>query len=132
VDWERLIRRVATVLPPQVWLTGLKAQTPAVSTTAPGAAPAAATADSAPIGLHLDGMAFSQTQVALTMARIAAVPGLGAPVLTTSTAQSIGTRRLVSFSMDVPIDARAQGLPGAATPGAAGTPSPTSSTGATR
>ena len=47
-------------------------------------------------------------------------------------AQSIGTRNLVSFSMDVPIDSRAQGQPGAAVPGAAGTPSPTSSTGAAR
>jgi Tfp pilus assembly protein PilN len=129
VDWERLIRTVATVLPPQVWLTSLRAQTPAATATAAGSP---ASADGAAIGLHLDGMAFSQTQVALTMARIAAVPGLGAPVLSTSTAQSIGTRSLVSFSMDVPIDARAQGQPGAAAPGTAGSPSPISSPGAAR
>jgi Tfp pilus assembly protein PilN len=133
VDWERLIRTVATVLPPQVWLTSLRAQTPGSTATTTGSpAPGSATADGAAIGLHLDGMAFSQTQVALTMARIAAVPGLGAPVLSTSTAQSIGTRSLVSFSMDVPIDARAQGQPGAAAPGTAGTPSPISSPGAAR
>jgi Tfp pilus assembly protein PilN len=128
VDWERLIRAVATVLPPQVWLTGLKAQTPtpaaAAAPTAPGAAPAATTAA---IGLHLDGMAFSQTQVALTMARIAAVPGLGLPVLTQSQAQPVGTRTLISFAMDVPIDQRAQGQPAASA-----TPSGTSTTAAVR
>ncbi|MDX6645654.1 MAG: hypothetical protein QOK40_1381 [Miltoncostaeaceae bacterium] len=128
VDWERLIRSVATVLPPQVWLTSLKAQTPGGTAPTPGVAPDAA-AGSASFGLHLDGMAFSQTQVALTMARIAAVPGLGLPVLSTSAAQSVGTRSLVSFSMDVPIDARAQGQPQAA---AQGTPSSTSSTAAPR
>jgi Tfp pilus assembly protein PilN len=109
VDWERLIRNVATVLPPQVWLTGLKAQTPAPTAAAPGAAPAASATDPSAVALHLDGMAFSQTQVALTMARLAAVPGLGQPTLTSTTAQVLGTRRVVSFSMDIPIDSRAQG-----------------------
>ena len=126
VDWERVIRNVATVLPPQVWLTGLKAQTPAPTTVAPGAAPTAP--DSSAVALHLDGMAFSQTQVALTMTRLAAVPGLGVPVLTTSAAQVLGTRRVVSFSLDIPIDSRAQGQARRA----AGTSSSTTNSGADR
>jgi Tfp pilus assembly protein PilN len=125
VDWERLIRAVATVLPPQVWLTGLKAQTPTVA-AAPGVTAAPGATSVTANGLHLDGMAFSQTQVALTMARIAAVPGLGLPVLSTSQAQTVGTRTLISFSMEVPIDQRAQGQP-SASGGTAGTPSGTPS-----
>jgi Tfp pilus assembly protein PilN len=134
VDWERIIRAVATVLPPQVWLTGLKAQTPTVAAAA-GVTPAPGAASATANGLHLDGMAFSQTQVALTMARIAAVPGLGLPVLTSSQAQAVGTRTLISFSMEVPIDQRAQGQPsasGVGTAGTAGTPSGTSTTAAVR
>jgi hypothetical protein len=37
------------------------------------------------------------------------VPGLGQPSLTSTAAQVLGTRRVVSFSMDIPIDSRAQG-----------------------
>ncbi len=118
VNWERIIRDLATVMPHQVWLTALKASSPE-----PGAASATPTPESAPKGVHLEGYAFTQKQVALLMARAAAVGGLGEPRLTSSEAERLGGRGVVRFVLDIPIDRRAQDRPtlvAAATPAATG------------
>ena len=76
-------------------------------------APAAAAApnvnnSTAPRGLHLDGFAFTQNQVALLMARASTVPGLGEPRLATSEVQVRADRDVIHFVIDIPIDQRAQ------------------------
>jgi Tfp pilus assembly protein PilN len=110
INWERLVRDVSAVMPRQVWLTNLKGETDPASAT-----PAAATPNTGntvvPRGVHLDGFAYTQSQVALLMTRVATVPGLGEARLATSETQNQGGRDVVHFVIDIPIDQRAQDRP---------------------
>lgn len=139
INWERIIRDTATVMPRQTWLTSLKADSPglatapvAVPTTQPaGTQPASAPSGAGvptpppppptsgpPSGLHLDGYAYNHRQVAILMVRLGAVPGLGEPKLSSSTAEAKGARKIVKFLIDVPIDQRAQDRPTLSSSGA--------------
>ncbi len=127
VNWERLVRDLSAVMPRQVWLTNIRGEAPAASPTAT-AAPAGTTGTpdgTIPTGIHLDGFAYTQGQVALLMARAAAVPGLGEPRLASSEVQERGDREVIHFVIDIPIDQRAQDRPtltpvSGAAPGATG------------
>ena len=109
VNWERIIRDLTAVMPRDVWLTNLKGETEIA------AAPTAATANTpnlnnstVPRGIHLDGYAYNQDQVALLMARAATVPGLGEPRLASSEVQAGDVKDVIHFVIDIPIDQRAQ------------------------
>lgn len=108
VNWERIVRDMATVLPPQVWLTALTAEAPAAE--AAGAVPAAGV-EVIPKGVHLEGFAYRQDQVAQLMARVTTVSGLGDPRLASSEQERVGNRTVVKFVLDIPIDKRAQDRP---------------------
>jgi Tfp pilus assembly protein PilN len=113
VNWERLVRDLSAVMPRNVWLTNLRGETDPAPTTpsaATGAAPAV-NDSTAPKGIHLDGFAYTQSQVALLMARAATVPGLGEPRLASSETQDRGERSVIHFVIDIPIDQRAQDRP---------------------
>jgi Tfp pilus assembly protein PilN len=110
VNWERVVRDLSAVMPRQVWLTNLRGEAPA--DTATGAAPVANTGNTVlPRGVHLDGFAYTQSQVALLMSRVSTVPGLGEARLATSETQDQGGRTVVHFVLDIPIDQRAQDRP---------------------
>lgn len=126
INWERIIRDTATVMPRQAWLATLKADSPGLSTTpvpVPAAqpsttpsgagttAPAPSTGNGPQSGLHLTGYAYNHRQVAIMMVRLGAVSGLGEPKLTNSTAEPRNGRTIVQFQIDVPIDQRAQDRP---------------------
>ncbi|HMN99493.1 MAG TPA: PilN domain-containing protein [Miltoncostaeaceae bacterium] len=109
VNWERIIRDLTAVMPADVWLTNLKGETEVAAT------PTAATANApnvnnstVPRGIHLDGYAYTQDQVALLMARASTVPGLGEPRLATSEVQAGDVKDVIHFVIDIPIDQRAQ------------------------
>jgi hypothetical protein len=110
VNWERIIRDLSAVMPRDVWLTNLKGETDVASAApAVAAAPTPNVANSnIPRGIHLDGYAYSQDQVALLMARASTVPGLGEPRLTSSEVQSGDVKDVIHFVIDIPIDQRAQ------------------------
>ena len=109
VNWERIVRDLSAVMPRQVWLTNLKGETePASATGVPTAAAPNLNNSTAPRGVHLDGFAFTQNQVALLMARASTVPGLGEPRLATSEVQDRAGRTVIHFVIDIPIDQRAQ------------------------
>ena len=109
VNWERIVRDLSAVMPRQVWLTNLKGETEAAAPLTAAAATAPNLNNStAPRGLHLDGFAFTQNQVALLMARASTVPGLGEPRLATSEVQARADRTVIHFVIDIPIDQRAQ------------------------
>lgn len=110
VNWERLVRDLSAVMPRQVWLTNLKGETDPVTTTPVAATPNVANAV-IPRGVHLDGFAYTQSQVALLMSRAATVPGLGEARLATSETQEQGGRTVIHFVIDIPIDQRAQDRP---------------------
>lgn len=128
VNWERLVRDLSAVLPRQVWLTNLRGETDPAPTVPGGPSTGAPNINNsaAPRGIHLDGFAYTQEQVALLMARAATVPGLGEPRLASSEVQDRGERAVIHFVIDIPIDQRAQDRPtltpvsGASIPGSTG------------
>lgn len=123
-NWERIVRDLSAVMPHQVWLTNLKGETdiiPANAATATATATPAANDTTVPKGVHLDGFAYTQKQVALLMARAGTVSGVGEPRLTSSEVQDRGDRTVIHFVIDMPIDQRAQDRPTL-------TPMPTSAT----
>lgn len=112
VNWERLVRDISAVMPRQVWLTNLKGETDTAAATTAAAAPTPNNANAVvPRGIHLDGFAYTQDQVALLMSRVSTVPGLGEARLATSETQDRGDRTVIHFVLDIPIDQRAQDRP---------------------
>jgi Tfp pilus assembly protein PilN len=85
VAWDRLLREVSQVVPSDVWLVTLSAQSPAV-------APAAAvtTGGALPEGFTVTGCTYSQDSVARFLARLDIVPDLANMTLGKSAASSSG------------------------------------------
>lgn len=97
VAWDRILRRFALVLPDDVWLTNLVADTPTSTTdTATSAAPGA---DETPTGLTLQGYSYSHDSVARLLSRLSVVPDLKNVQLEKSTAQALGGVRVVQFTI---------------------------------
>ncbi len=69
----------------------------------------------APQGLHVVGDAFTQAEVADTLARLATVPGLGAPRLASSQTTDTSNKTVIAFTIDIPVNAQAQDVSAAAT-----------------
>ena len=103
VAWDRILRRLALVLPADVWLTNLTGTTP-TSTIDAAAAAATATATSStsetvPTGLTLEGHSYSHAAVARLLSRLAVVPDLKNVQLQTSTAEELNGVRVVRFTI---------------------------------
>ncbi len=98
VAWDRLLRRVALVLPGDVWLTQLQGETPTSTTdlAPPSTEPATAVA---PTGLTLEGYSYSHAAVARLLSRLAVVPDLKNVQLVKSTAEERGGVRVVHFTV---------------------------------
>jgi Tfp pilus assembly protein PilN len=109
INWERLVRDTAQVLPEGVWLSQINGEVAVQA--AIGAAPTTPGPTAPPKGLHLEGFALTHTQVALLLTRLAAVPGLGEPRLLSSEAIQRGGRTVQQFIIDSPVDQRAQDRP---------------------
>ena len=113
-NWERIVRDLSAVMPHQVWLINLKGETdiiPAGTAAVTATATPAANDSTVPKGVHLDGFAYTQKQVALLMARAGDRAGVGEPRLTSSEVQDRGDRTVIHFVIDMPIDQRAQDRP---------------------
>ena len=111
INWERLVRDTVTVAPRGVWLTQVTGTSPVAGQAAAPAPPGQPATAPVPQGLHVEGYAFGQPQVARFLARLDAVPGLGEPRLTSSERMRRGGRTVVQFIVDVPVDRRAQDRP---------------------
>ena len=118
IDWERLVRDVITVLPSGVWVSTINGTLPTTATSSPGSNSAAAPGTlqqpntNAPQGLHIVGDAFTQGEVADTMARLATVPGLGTPRLAASQATPTSTKTIIAFTIDIPVNSHSTSPPG--------------------
>jgi len=76
IDYERLMRETALVLPSGVWLNALDAEAGTGTSSATPAAPATGTATGAGAPtVHLNGCAKTQDQVAATLVRLRAIHG---------------------------------------------------------
>jgi Tfp pilus assembly protein PilN len=93
LPWDVALGQISRVLPSDVWLTSLTAQspTPAASTTT--------TAAATPNGFTIQGYAFSHDSVARLLERLALVPSLGDVALSSTSSSQIGSRPVVQFDV---------------------------------
>jgi Tfp pilus assembly protein PilN len=87
IAWDRILREVSLVLPDDVWLTSLEAQSPNQTGGAPTPPPAPGTAQQ-PTGFQLDGFTYSQAAVARLLSRLNLIPDLEDVTLTGSVIQA--------------------------------------------
>ncbi len=99
VAWDRILRRLALVLPDDVWLTNLTGATPTSTTDAPAVTATASTTETTPTGLTLEGRSYSHAAVARLLSRLAVVPDLKNVQLQTSTAEELNGVRVVRFTI---------------------------------
>jgi Tfp pilus assembly protein PilN len=100
VAWDRILRRMALVLPDDVWLTDVKGSVPldptaaaAPATTTPSAFPAL------PTELTIDGSTYGQAGVARLLERLQVLPDLKNVQLQQSVAGKIGSQTVVNFTI---------------------------------
>jgi Tfp pilus assembly protein PilN len=92
ITWEKVLRDLSRVLPPNAFLSTLAASSP---TPASGAAAATAAPGAVPTAFTIAGSTSSQPAVALVLDRLALLPWLSAVTLQSSTRSDSG----VSFSI---------------------------------
>jgi len=124
--WDRILREISEVLPGDVWLTTLSAQSPEVPTTVSGPVPAATGATGTPGAtttetsttattttaaappppapttiqpLNLQGYTYSQEGVARLLSRLQVVPALENVKLVSSTQSNVSGQNVVSFTI---------------------------------
>jgi Tfp pilus assembly protein PilN len=100
VAWDRVLRRVALVMPDDVWLQSLTASVPldsaapvATTTTTPSALPATPTA------LTIQGYTYSQDGVARLLERLEVVPDLENVQLQNSQSAQIDNQTVINFTI---------------------------------
>jgi Tfp pilus assembly protein PilN len=101
VAWDRILRRMALVMPDDVWLTSLVGTTPLQSATptttatatAPSVLPPTATA------LTLQGYTYSQASVARLLERLEVLPDLKNVQLKDSSTSQVGNQNVVSWTI---------------------------------
>ena len=96
VAWDRIFREFSLVLPDDVWLTSLTAQSP-VSPAATTGAPAPTTGQ--PTGFVIQGHTYSHDGVARLLSRLQLIPDLQNVSLVSSTISEIGGQTVVEFSI---------------------------------
>ena len=99
VTWDRVLRRVALVMPADVWLQSLSGSVP----LDPALAPATTTTPSAlpppPSALTIQGYTYSQDGVARLMERLEVVPDLKNVQLQTSQSAQVGNQTVINFTI---------------------------------
>jgi Tfp pilus assembly protein PilN len=98
VAWDRILRRMALVLPDDVWLTNMSGTMP-LETAAPLTTPTSSALPATPTAFTLQGSTYSQAGVARLLARLEVVPDLKNVQLQSSTATAIGSQRVINFTI---------------------------------
>ena len=125
--WDRVFREISAVLPADVWLTTMSAQTPQTPTTVPTATTAtpapssptsttgttttATTTAAAPTPapapatgpMTFAGYTYSQEGVARLLSRLAVVPALQNVKLVSSSEATVGGQTVVTFSIQADV-----------------------------
>ena len=95
VAWDRVLRRMALVLPDDVWLTSLDAQAP----LAVGIGPRGLGSSALPSGITLMGYTYSHAGVARLLSRLSVLPDLTNVTLQMSQLVELDGRQLVTFTI---------------------------------
>jgi Tfp pilus assembly protein PilN len=99
VAWDRILRRVALVMPDDVWLQSVIGSVPLDSTLVPTATAAPSALPAAPTALTIQGYTYSQDGVARLLERLAVVPDLKNVQLQTSLSQQLGNQTVINFTI---------------------------------
>jgi Tfp pilus assembly protein PilN len=86
IAWDRLLREVSQVVPSDVWLVTLNAQSPSILPPAP-----VTTGGALPQGFTVTGCTYTQESVARFLARLDVVPDLSAMTLGKSVGSADGS-----------------------------------------
>ena len=95
VAWDRVLRQISLVLPEDVWLKDLHADSP----SKPGAPTAPTAAGQPPQLMTLNGYTYSHAAVARFLTRLALIPDLQNVWLERSTKTKLGQRAVISFTV---------------------------------
>lgn len=104
VAWDVVLDQIARVLPANVWLSTLTAQSP----TPAGIASSTTSSTGSPTAMTIGGFTYSQADVAHVLARLALVPSLSNVTLMSTTLSQAGSKQVVQFQIS-------SGIRGAAT-----------------
>jgi Tfp pilus assembly protein PilN len=102
VAWDRILRRLALVLPDDVWLTSLVGTTPlqaATSTTTSTTATTPSVLPPTATALTLQGYTYSQAGVARLLERLQVLPDLKNVQLTESSTSNVSGQNVVSWTI---------------------------------
>jgi Tfp pilus assembly protein PilN len=97
VAWDRILREFSLVLPDDVWLTNLTAQSPVSPSIAAGTAPVSSGGGATQFALS--GRTYSHDGVARLLSRLQVVPDLQNVTLLSSTLSKAGGQDVVEFSV---------------------------------
>jgi Tfp pilus assembly protein PilN len=105
VAWDRILRRMALVLPDDVWLTSVHATMPVSSSDAVAGVPAATPAPTTsalpptPTAMTIEGYTYAQAGVARLLERLQVLPDLKNVQLTTSQKKVVSGQVVVGFTI---------------------------------
>jgi Tfp pilus assembly protein PilN len=99
VAWDRILRRVALVMPDDVWLQSLTGSVPLDSTLTPTTTTTPSALPTLPTALTIQGYTYSQDSVARLLARLEVVPDLQNVQLQTSQSQQLGNQTVINFTI---------------------------------
>ena len=102
VAWDRILRRMALVLPDDVWLTSLVGTTPlqaATSTTTSTTATTPSVLPPTATALTLQGYTYSQAGVARLLERLQVLPDLKNVQLKQSVTSNVGGQNVVNWTI---------------------------------
>ncbi len=102
VAWDRILRRMALVMPDDVWLTSLVGTMPlesATSTTTSAAATAPSALPPTATAMTLQGYTYSQAGVARLLERLQVLPDLKNVQLKQSATSNVGGQNVVNWTI---------------------------------
>ena len=99
-SWDRVLREISLILPEDVWLKDLAANSPY---PAGASAPVVTAAGQPPSLLTINGYTYSHDAVARLMTRLAVIPDLQNIWLQKSSLSKLGGRSVVSFTLKADI-----------------------------
>ncbi len=109
--WDVVLNDLSRVIPRNVWLSTLEAQSPTPLAATTGAIPPAAVVPGSPLvtptGMTVQGYTYSQVDVARLLARLTTLPSLTNVQLQKSEKAKVGNKTVIQFT--VLADLRANG-----------------------
>jgi Tfp pilus assembly protein PilN len=108
IQWSGVLRDISLVIPRDMWLTSLSGSVQASSTGSPGSS-TTPVAQGLVGNIQFQGMAFKHTTVADWLTRLESVRGWLNPWISTSSKSGTGTQVTFSSTVDLGVDATADG-----------------------